>query len=158
MFTKILFATDGSDCSLGAAHYAACLAQKTGAAITILHVAEPIREHPFLSLPGFELGIDEDRLMEFQNGISRKIIGPAGEIFTAAGIPFERRTAIGHPARTIVEVAEKEGFDLIVVGSSGHGQAGALLLGSVSDRVAHLATCPVFIVKAAESSEPAASA
>ncbi len=147
MFSKILLATDGSDFSLRAAHHAASLAKKMGASVTVIHVAEPMNELAYIGLPGFELGVDPTRLNEFQHEVSEKIIARTGEILTTEGIAYETHRDLGHPAKTVVDLAEKGGFDLIVVGSSGHGQTGAILLGSVSDRIAHRAHCPVLIVK-----------
>jgi len=53
----------------------------------------------------------------------------------------------GRPADEIVLLAKEEGFDIIVLGSRGLGNAEELFLGSVSDRVADKATCPVLIIK-----------
>jgi nucleotide-binding universal stress UspA family protein len=53
----------------------------------------------------------------------------------------------GRPADKIVEAAKEGGFDLIVMGSRGLGGVKEFFLGSVSDRVADEATCPVAIVK-----------
>lgn len=147
MYSKILLATDGSEFSNKAARHAAALAKATGATVTLINVSEPMNELAYIGLPGYELGVERDQMENFQRGIAQKIISRTGELLTAEGVEFETRAVIGHPARTVVEVAEKEGFDLIVTGSSGHGQAGALFLGSVSDRIAHRAHCPVLIVK-----------
>ena len=53
----------------------------------------------------------------------------------------------GNPARTIVEIAEKENYDLIVIGHRGIGGVKRLMIGSVANEVSRMATCPVFIVK-----------
>ena len=60
----------------------------------------------------------------------------------------ERSIVLGQPAAAIVETAEERGTDLVVVGARGLGLLGRLFLGSVSDRVAHQAPCPVLVVKA----------
>ena len=62
------------------------------------------------------------------------------------GVDVERASIEGSPARALVEAAE--GADLLVVGSRGHGGFVGLLLGSVSQQVAHHALCPVVIVRA----------
>lgn len=52
----------------------------------------------------------------------------------------------GSPAHTIVKYAEEQQADLIVIGSHGRGAVSRLLLGSVAERVLHLAGRPVFVV------------
>ena len=64
----------------------------------------------------------------------------------APGIDREFRVRQGEPARVLLE--ESTDADLIVVGSRGLGGFRSLLLGSVSDHVAHHATCPVVVVPA----------
>jgi nucleotide-binding universal stress UspA family protein len=54
--------------------------------------------------------------------------------------------AQGQAAEVIVERAKEEGADLIVMGRRGLGSARALLMGSVSHRVAHLCQCPCMTV------------
>jgi nucleotide-binding universal stress UspA family protein len=55
--------------------------------------------------------------------------------------------AQGSPGDEIVRTAREKGVDLIVMGTHGRGTAGALFLGSVAHRVAHLAPMPVTLVK-----------
>ena len=62
-------------------------------------------------------------------------------------ITLSIRLLKGRPAETIVQTAQEEGFDIIVVGSRGLSGLNEVVLGSVSDRIADLATCPVLIVK-----------
>src|SRR4029453_11201549 len=65
----------------------------------------------------------------------------------------ERRRARGivltsnSPAAAIVEEAEEEGVDLIVLGTHGRGAIGHLLVGSVAERVVRTASCPVLTVR-----------
>jgi nucleotide-binding universal stress UspA family protein len=61
------------------------------------------------------------------------------------GVRVERSIVQGAAADVLVEAAKDA--DLLVVGSRGHGGAAGLLLGSVSMRSAHLALCPVVIVR-----------
>jgi nucleotide-binding universal stress UspA family protein len=53
----------------------------------------------------------------------------------------------GDPAGEILSAAESSGVDAITVGSRGMGELKALLLGSVSNKVTHLAHCTVMIVR-----------
>jgi nucleotide-binding universal stress UspA family protein len=63
------------------------------------------------------------------------------------GIVAETIAAVGDPGTAICEVAERDGFDTIIVGSRNLRGMKRLLLGSVSDRVAHHAPCDVLIAK-----------
>ncbi|WCK53707.1 universal stress protein [Aneurinibacillus sp. Ricciae_BoGa-3] len=53
----------------------------------------------------------------------------------------------GFAAEGICHLANREGYDLIVIGSRGLGAIGEMILGSVSHKVLHQALCPVVIVK-----------
>jgi nucleotide-binding universal stress UspA family protein len=52
------------------------------------------------------------------------------------------------PAHQIADIARDAGADLIVMGSRGHGAVAGLLLGSVTQRLLHVAPCPVLVVPA----------
>ncbi len=70
-----------------------------------------------------------------------KVAGPG------AGVPFSTRVGEGNAAQVLLdEAAEAE---LLVVGSRGHGTFAGAVLGSVSQRVAHHAPCPVVVVRGA---------
>jgi|AFSR01.1.fsa_nt_gi nucleotide-binding universal stress UspA family protein len=147
MFEKILLATDGSETALKAAQAAGKLATKTQGTITLLFVMEPFNEMAYISLPGYELGIDPEKVARFQRESANAVLERTAEVLRPLGVPFVSRYEIGSPSATIVSVAEAEGFDLIVIGSRGRGQLASILLGSVCDRVMHRAHCPVLVIK-----------
>lgn len=64
-----------------------------------------------------------------------------------AGIPLEVKVAYGDPADELINFANKEEIDVIVIGSTGKGFLKRKLLGSVSDKVARHARCSVYIVR-----------
>jgi len=64
-----------------------------------------------------------------------------------AGIAVSTELREGDPATQIVAVAKEGGFDAVVVGHKGVGRVKEMLLGNVSEKVAHLAPCPVIIVR-----------
>jgi nucleotide-binding universal stress UspA family protein len=65
----------------------------------------------------------------------------------ALGVAAETIEAVGHPAESIVDEAERGGFDLIVVGSRGHHGIARFLIGSTSTRVVTHAHCDVLVVR-----------
>lgn len=142
MFTKILLASDGSECALKAAGVAAALAQKFGAHLTIVNVFEPYQSvGPYGEVIFGEM--DNKFIAEMQG----RAISQAGHVVDESDVPYQCREVIGHPAVQIVQMAEEEGCDLIVLGSRGLSGFKSFLLGSVSDHVTHHAHCPVLIVK-----------
>ena len=68
------------------------------------------------------------------------------ESFDTAGVYIEQKLLKGRAADTLI--AASEGADMLVVGNRGRGGVRGLLLGSVSQQIAHHATCPVVIVRA----------
>jgi len=142
MFTKILLASDGSECALKAAASAAALAQKFGAHLTLITVFEPYQTVGPYGEVVFA-GIDTHYVAEMQE----QALSRAGRVVDKLGVPYQCRKLIGHPGAEIVRTAEEEGCDLIVLGSRGLSGFKSFLLGSVSDHVTHHAHCPVLIVK-----------
>lgn len=77
----------------------------------------------------------------------RASLAEAVELLAGRGIEPRTIEAIGDAGSAICEAAERDGYTMIVVGSRNHNGVKRMLLGSVSDRVAHHATCDVLIVK-----------
>lgn len=65
----------------------------------------------------------------------------------AAALPYQYHISIGTPAEAIVQYANEQGVDQIVMGRQGQGGLQALLLGSVVNKMLHLAICPVLLIK-----------
>jgi nucleotide-binding universal stress UspA family protein len=128
--SKMLVPLDGSKGSEIALMCAAALSKKLNAKLTLLHVQEA---HLF--------GVRPDVSKAIGRGI---LADAAGKL---SGISFEQRLESGNPARKISELAEKEDFDITVMGGKGHGDASGSLLGSVSNHVLHYTRHPVLIVK-----------
>ena len=147
LFDKILLPTDGSDHSLKAAKYTAELAKICGSEVTLLYVLETeISERPVEVTA--DSWISPMRTEKKIKEMAQEVIDKAKEVFEEAGTPVEAKFFIdGHPSRAILDTAEKEGIDLIIMGSQGLGPMKRLMLGSVADRVCNLAPCPVFIVR-----------
>jgi len=139
MYTRILYATDGSSAAQHALRHARDLAQKCGAEIILVHVFHNIEE--FGESPYFS-ELEEDR-----KRAGETVIGQAMTQLQDSGVTVHIEPCEGHPAEAIINVAQVRNCDLIVMGSRGLGKFQELLLGSVSDKVIRRAPCPVLIVR-----------
>jgi nucleotide-binding universal stress UspA family protein len=141
MFTKILSANDGSENAFKALEAACSLAARLSADLHVITVEE------VQSLPDTDM-IDEvverkareDRFV--RAGASR-----AREIARRHGLQITTHVFTGHVVRTVVDFAKDNGFDLLVIGATGHAALYERMLGTRADRIAHLANCPVLIVR-----------
>ena len=75
------------------------------------------------------------------------LLAPARALLEAAGVAYETDIGLGDPAHTLVDMAERNGADMVVIGAKGHGALSSALLGSVSQEVARACAVPVTIVK-----------
>jgi nucleotide-binding universal stress UspA family protein len=144
-----LVAVDGSENSEKALDFALDLAEKFGAAVTVLNVGESptmgaVPLEP-TSVSGDSMVIFANDLRKFHEEILSKALVHAKEVKPDVVVSSKFRD--GDPALEIVAVAKEEGFDVVVVGHRGQSRVRELLLGSISEKVAHLAPCPVVIVR-----------
>jgi nucleotide-binding universal stress UspA family protein len=136
MFKKIVVGLDGSEHAERALPYATELAKRDGAGILLVHVEEDT-----IGKGGGPLRADEDE-------IRSKVDGHASAL-SEQGIETEVRTdnvMLGGPAPSIAKFADEAGADLIVVGSRGLSGIGSIMLGSVSQKLLHIAKQPVLVV------------
>jgi nucleotide-binding universal stress UspA family protein len=75
-----------------------------------------------------------------------RYLGRAGSTLREAGIQYRSVVRFGEPGEEIISLARETESDLIVMGRRGRGRAAKLLLGSVSDKVAKEALCPVTLI------------
>jgi len=135
---KILFPTDFSPASDQALRWATALARDTGATISIVHVEEPP-----LAYGGGEMyiGFDEESTRdELRKTLMHVVPGDHN-------VPFEHKLLVGDPASAIIQAAESENADMIVMGTHGRTGLTRLLMGSVAEAVIRKAKCPVLTVK-----------
>ena len=142
---RILVATDFSDTARYAAEAAAELAQKYQAELILFH-ATPLTaaaEYPI------DLTRDGHAVFQFESAV-RRVANQEGqaECERLRGLGVEPRfvTVDGPAAMQTVLAAEREGCDLIVVGSEGRTGMGRILLGSVAEAVVRRAHVPVLTV------------
>lgn len=138
----IVVGIDGSAGSQEALRFAAAEARlrkaklKLVSAWTLTYVAAPI---------GMMAPIDDALLPELQDNARAVLDHAAAKVLgDVTDIEIEKAIAEGSPAQVLVDAAQ--GADLLVAGTRGHGGFAGLLLGSVSQQIAHHAPCPIVIV------------
>ena len=166
-FQTILAPVDFSPYASEALQYAAMLAKRFDAMLLVLHVIdkdfEIVAAHhgsggrglPAPLLGPFAATLDETTrrtetvaidLREQAEAALQRFVLDVG-----SGLRLEKRVAVGHPFEQILEMSQREAIDLIVMGTHGRTGLGHAMMGSVAERVARLAPCPVLMVKAPAS-------
>ncbi|MCW4041955.1 MAG: universal stress protein [Candidatus Bathyarchaeota archaeon] len=149
MIQRILVAIDGSEHAQHALNYALKIAEKFDAPVHLLSVFHPLT-FPYSPYPptGATAQLMQQALnaqRQHQNKILSQAFADAHRLHSQ--IKLSKSLKEGRPADIIVQTAVDDQVDLIVMGSRGLGGVKQLFLGSVSDRVADEASCPVLIVK-----------
>lgn len=173
MFKSILCPIDGSDHANKALAIAVDLAKKYEARLVLVHVllrnANSSELKRFAEIEGLTrkvgpemsrlMGVDsraEIALLRNTKGISTGVLVDIAEHLVGASEMEARNSGVrdvstavldGDPARRILECAEQEDTDCIVMGSRGLSDIRALMLGSVSQKVSNAATCTCIAVK-----------
>ena len=138
---RILVAVDGSEAAGRAAHFAAGLAERTGAILELLHVYDaPTAAHLGLR------ALSKEEIGQRGARIAQGSLQAAEAVIDRQTLRVEHHHAPGHPHTEIVVRAQETGAELIVVGSRGLGAIKGVLLGSVSRKVLERAPCPVTVV------------
>ena len=146
MFESIVLGTDGSDTAIMALRQAIELADRYHARLCIVSAYEPVS---YQRLRDQQVEVPKD--LEW-------VINPRGDVLatldaartqaSAAGITaVETFARQGDAADAILDVAEEQRADLIVVGNKGMTGAKRFLLGSVPNKISHHAPCSVLIVR-----------
>jgi len=139
VFGTIMWATDGSEAADRALPFARELAEGDGKSLVVAHC----NEYFFGRGGGYPVFADEEELQA-------KIRGQVAEL-QAEGIRATLKivaTGSTSPAHVLADVAREFHPDVIVVGTRGHAPIAGLLLGSVTQRLLHIAPCPVLAVPA----------
>jgi len=140
MFKKILLAYDGSE--------GAKKGLEAGINLLKLHQAELWALAVQEKLPRFSATMDEVmEEKEFGYKHSEQCLEEARTRAQEAGIELKTDIRLGHPAKTIVEVAKEGKFDLILVGHTGLSGVWAKFLGTTAEKVSRHAPCTVLIVR-----------
>lgn len=147
---KILVPTDGSKSSLNAIKYVAKLAKslRHKCHITLINVHDEsglLYADQFAGVPNVVINIEE--MHEYLLKLSRDELKSGQKILDQAGVEHDMIIGIGRISEEILKVANKEKFDMIVMGSKGRGAFKDLLVGSVAQRIVSSAKQPVLLVK-----------
>jgi nucleotide-binding universal stress UspA family protein len=142
---KILIAVDGSELALDAVRHALQLREQgLAAGFVLANVQEPASLYEMLTVRSPE------RLQEMSASAGAHCLQGARQLCDAAGVDYEMEVALGEPAHTLVDLAERFGCSSIIAGARGKGGLGGGDLGSVSHELMHVSRLPVTIVKHAE--------
>lgn len=136
---RVLVATDTGATSAGAERAGIELAARSGASVIFLSVIDPSR----LRLPGGLFHTRVDQVRDERETALVRIVDKARE----SGVSAQFLIWEGDPGTSVIEAAEAEGADLIVVGSHARGPVGRLLLGSVSSHVVESGRRPVVVIR-----------
>jgi nucleotide-binding universal stress UspA family protein len=140
---RILVATDGGSASAGAEKAGLELARRAGASLVLVTVIDPSR----LRLPGGLFHTRVDQIRSARTGALSDLVDRARR----EGIDAQFLIWEGEPGPSVVDAAQAEQADVIVVGSHARGTVGRLLLGSISSYVVRNAGPPVVVVRADQS-------
>jgi nucleotide-binding universal stress UspA family protein len=138
---QILIAVDGSPYTQRVLDYLAshdwlC----AGQALTVLAVVAPL-PHRAAAFAGRDLA------QSYYEDDAEQVLRPVRDFLQAQGVEAAYVHKVGHPAECIARTASEGGFDLVVLGSHGHGTVGNLVLGSVATKVLALCRTPALLIR-----------
>lgn len=139
MYQKILLAADGSNHSIRATKEAIKIASTNiNSTVTVVLVADYSQAKSDVLHSGSSIELDMKR---------RKKLVLVEELLRKEKISYRVEILHGDPGPTVVEFANKQNFEILVIGSRGLNSLQEMVLGSVSHKVVKRAECPVLIVK-----------
>ena len=145
MFKSIVVGTDGSETATQAVHQAVELAKQIDAKIELVSAYEPVSDSR-LRTESTQVPDDLQWMVNPREDVDATL-REAADIAEQAGVSVERFARQGDPADAILDVAEEQNADLIIVGNKGMTGAKRFLLGSVPNKVSHHAPCSVLIIR-----------
>jgi nucleotide-binding universal stress UspA family protein len=147
MFSSIVVGTDGSPTAALAVRQAAELARACGATVHLVSAFKSVSSINALSAEAMVAGatFDAAGLSDELGQDAEQIVAQLADELRATGAKVEVHTAPGDPAQVLIEVAEGEQADLIIVGNKGMSSSKRFVLGSVPNKLSHHAPCAVLI-------------
>ncbi len=142
---KVLLPVDGSELSLEAVRMALRMRQDGLSLSAVLaNVQEPASLYEIL------VAHDPDVIDQLSAEAGLHALQRARDLLDAAGVEYECEVAKGDPAHTLIDISERFGCDMVVMGARGASALRSAMLGSVSNEVLHASLVPVVIVKPAD--------
>lgn len=143
MAQTILVPLDGSPQAQEAFEYA--IREFPDAAFTVITVLNPAE----MSTGGTEMGMASyaDQWMEAEEERAEQRFDEARALADEHGVALEAETVLGRPARAIVDYAEENDIDHVIMGSHGRDGVSRILLGSVAETVVRRSPCPITVVR-----------
>jgi nucleotide-binding universal stress UspA family protein len=138
----VVTGVDGSESSQRAAEHAAAIARHWEAR---LHLVTVVRTpEGWWGIGGAPPSPEalSAALIEGQ----QKILSEMEEHLDLDGVDYETMEELGDPVSRLISVCESTDADMLVIGRRGAGLAERIILGSVADRLCHLAPCPVLVI------------
>ena len=146
MFSSIVVGTDGSDTARMALQQAIALARQSGAQLQIVSAYEPVSDQR-LRNQQVEVPKDLEWMVNPRGDVLEMLDAARDEAGSAGVEQVETFARQGDAADAILDIAEEQRADLIVVGNKGMTGAKRFLLGSVPNKISHHAPCSVLIVR-----------
>ena len=139
---KILVAADGSSYTKQMLAYLAAHDEWLGGAheYTIIHTVTAVP-------PRAASVLDKQVLKDYYESEGEKVFKPIRQFFQKQGIEASYLAKVGPAAETIAATADKGKFDLLIMGSHGHGTLGNLVMGSVATKVLSACKTPVLLIR-----------
>ncbi len=144
MYKRILVPTDGSPESRRAANRAIALAKSMGASVSVYYAIPLVSAALFAD--GMPIPAEAIETIEAESRkTGERYLAKVAQAAQKAGVPVDTLMSKSTPAEGIVAAARKRKCDAIYIGTHGWGAVKSLLLGSVTQRVLHLAKIPVIV-------------
>ena len=143
----IVVGVDGSPQSKDALRWAVDEAKLRGATLHVVqawHEAAGLWANPVGPAVGAVAWPEHELAEEARATLRETIKETLGD---PVGVELRASVAVGSPAKALVDTADADHADLLVVGSRGRGGFRSLLLGSVSEQVVTHAHCPVAVIR-----------
>jgi nucleotide-binding universal stress UspA family protein len=140
---KILLPVDGSKSSINAAKYVGKLAKDLRSKCTVTLVSI----HDDVGLGHVKQFVSNSVIDDYLREVSEKELKGAQKALDTAGVSHNMAIKRGNVASEIIAMANKEKFDLIVMGSKGRSGILDAIMGSVAQSVSNTAKQPVLLVK-----------
>ena len=153
---SILYTTDLSESARHAFSYAASLANRYDAGITILHVLEdisPTADNLVLNIIGKEKwdelrGNNEKEVLDtLKSRLTQFCDDVQAELPSCPFITDKVKVKIGRPVEEILHEIEENNYDMVIMGAHGHGALADAVMGSVSRRVVRRCKKPVLVIR-----------